>query len=571
MSGKKQKKYYNNKKKSSPASKSKGTSVENVKKTESVETGKATAAKTPVTDTKVKKKAPLRSPLFDRDNVMEIFARVFLIAMSIVFPLAIGSEKYANITHFKNMAYYLIAAAAFCAIIITMLVKISTMPSYESPFNGNVKRLNAVDIAVLVYWGFLLISTLLSDYKDVALNGQGVRNDGLIIQTFYVATYFVISRLIRMQKFDLNIYCYGATVVSVLVMLHFFGFDVLKTGFSEPNWESGLLFMGPMGNINLTSYFVTAALIMMATVYITQQQLSFDKYGYVTLACFVAMLWAELNLNTDAGIVALGVALMVSLPLVLVNFERVGRFFTVLSVAFAVIIFNRLAIGSDILGEEFGKLGWLMILAELVLIALAITINNGTLHFNPSRKALLITTLSIDGAAVLGVLIAAAIAADHQTKGILYEFGQMLFHGNFNDKFGTKRIFTWKRAIQLVGKHPIFGTGPDSFYNVFNEAYGAESKKFFNGRNLDKAHNEYLQLLVCSGITGLGSFLAFLGLMIADAFKRAEKNPLLVCCAMGVVGYAVHAFFGYSLPINSPLMWTLFGLTGAAIRVESEE
>ena len=526
--------------------------------------------KTKTASGKSKRKTP-PSPLFDKTNVMELFARIFLIAMSVVFPLAIGAEKYANITHFKNMAFYLIAAAAFCAIIITMIVKVTSLSSYESPFNGNVQKLNAVDIAVLLYWGFLLISTLLSDYKDVALNGQGVRNDGLIIQTFYVATYFVISRLVRMQKFDLNIYCYGATAVSALVMLHFFGFDVLKTGFSEPNWESGLLFMGPMGNINLTSYFVTVALIVMAAIYITKQQLSFDKYGYITLACFVVMLWAELNLNTDAGIVAIGAALMVSLSLLLVNFERVGRFFTVLAVAFAVVIFNRLVVGSDILGEEFGKLGWLMVLAELVFIALAIAINNGTLRFNPSRKALLITTLSIDGAAVVGVLIAAAIAADHQTKGILYEFGQMLFHGNFNDKFGTKRIFTWKRSIKLVGKHPIFGTGPDSFYNVFNEAYGEESKAFFNGRNLDKAHNEFLQLLVCSGITGLGAFLAYLGLMVAEAFKRAEKNPLLVCCAMGVVTYAVHAFFGYSLPINSPLMWTLFGLTGAAVRLESEE
>lgn len=542
-------------------------------KVESLETSKATPKKAsssvnPKTNPKAKKKTP-PSPLFDKDNVMELFARVFLIAMSVVFPLAIGSEKYANITHFKNMAYYLIAAAAFCAIIITMIVKIMSLPSYESPFNGNVKKLNAVDIAVLLYWGALLISTLLSDYKDVAFNGQGVRNDGLIIQTFYVATYFVLSRLLRLQKFDLNIYCYGATAVSVLVMLHFFGFDVLNTGFSEPNWESGLLFMGPMGNINLTSYFVTAALIVMAAIYITQQQLSLDKYGYVTLACFVVMLWAELNLNTDAGIVAIGAALMVSLPLLLVNFERVGRFFTVLSVAFAVVIFNRLLVGSDILGKDFGKLGWLMMLAELVFIALAVTINNGTLHFTPSRKALLITTLSIDGAAVLGVLIAAAVAADHQTKGILYEFGQMLFHGNFNDKFGTNRVFTWKRSIKLVGNHPIFGSGPDSFYHVFSEAYEEESKTFFKGRNLDKAHNEYLQLLVCSGITGLGTFLAFLGLMIADAFKRAEKNPLLVCCAMGVVAYAVHAFFGYSLPINSPLMWTLFGLTGAAMRVRS--
>ena len=168
-------------------------------------------------------KTPPASPLFDRDNVLEIVTRLFLIAMAVVFPLAMGQEKYANITHFKNMTFYLIAAAAFCTIIILMIRKVMKTPAYE--FTVEMPQFNKVDIAVLVYWGFLLLSTLFSQYKDVAFNGQGVRNDGFIIQTFYVATYFVISRLLRLRIFDLNIYCLGGAAVSMLVMLHFFGFD----------------------------------------------------------------------------------------------------------------------------------------------------------------------------------------------------------------------------------------------------------------------------------------------------------------------------------------------------------
>ena len=513
-------------------------------------------------------KTPPASPLFDRDNVLEIVTRLFLIAMAVVFPLAMGQEKYANITHFKNMTFYLIAAAAFCTIIIIMIRKVMKTPSYE--FAVEMPQLSKVDIAVLVYWGVLLLSTLFSQYKDVALNGQGVRNDGFIIQTFYVVTYFVLSRLLRLQRFDLSIYGFGATVVAMLVMLHFFGHDVLDTGFAEPNWESKLLFMGPMGNINLTSYFVTVALTVTAAVYVTEQHLSFDKHGYLTLFCFALMLWAELNLNTDAGIVALMVVVPVAMPLLLIDFRRVGRFLTVLSAALGVILFNRLVVRSDILGKDFGQTGWLLLGAELVCVTFALLINDGTLRLAPSRKTLLIVTLCVDGAALIGGLVAAAIAANTQTKGFLYEFGQILYHHNFSDKFGTNRFFTWKRTLKLVFVQRLslllLGGGPDTFCNLFNEAFGKESTAFFNGRNLDKAHNEYLQLLVCSGLPGVGSFLAFLGIMVTKAFKKATDNPQLVCCALGVVAYAVHAFFGYSLPINSPLMWVLFGLTGAAIR-----
>ena len=543
----------------------------------------ATAANTakgkPLNQKKPSSFQPPPSPLFDKNNLLETFARVFLLAMVFLFPLAMGAEKYGNITHFKNSVFYVLAALALCSVIVAMIIKVISTPSDQ--FSVEMPKFNLPDIAVLCYWGFLFLSALLSPYKDVAFNGQGVRNDGMIIQSFYVAVYFLISHLMKLRKFDLNVYVFGGTAVAALVMIHFFGIDILNTGFSKPNWESGLLFMGPMGNINLTSYFVTVALVLAAGIFITQQQLSFDKKGAVTLSCFALMLWAELNLNTDAGIVALGAVILAALPLMLISLERVGRFFAVISTALATIAFNRLVVETWILEEDFGAAGWLMIFGAILLAAGAVFICRDWEHTALkairqkldtafTRRRLLIAAVAVDALAVVGVLIASFFAAKSKKSGVLYEFGQILYHGNFNDKFGHNRMFTWKRTLKLVGKKPFFGSGPDSFCTVFNEVYGEESSQFFGGRNLDKAHNEYLQLLICSGFTGLGAFLTFLGSLIVRAFRRATENPLLVCCGAAVIAYAVHAIFGYSLPINTPLMWVLLGLTGAAVRIQPE-
>ena len=536
---------------------------------------------------RTQKKALPPSPLFDRNNLMEIFARVFLLAMVFLFPLAMGPEKYANITHYKNSVFYVLAALGLCSVIVAMIVRVLSTPSDQ--FSVELPKFNLPDMAVLLYWGFLFLSALLSPYKDVAFNGQGVRNDGLIIQSFYVAVYFLISHLLKLRRFDLNVYCFGATAVAGLVMIHFFGIDILGTGFSDPNWKSGLLFMGPMGNINLTSYFVTAALVLAAGIFVTGQQLKSDRNGIIILCCFALMLWAELNLNTDAGIVALGVVLLAALPLMIISFDRLGRYLAVLSAASGVIAFNRLVVRTWILEEEFGATGFLLIAAAVLLGVLSAficcdfspvlnpavnsAVNNTKekLNLALSRPRLLIASLFVNGLAVLGLLIASFFAAKNGKSGVLYEFGQILYHDNFNDKFGHNRMFTWKRTLKLAGKKPLFGSGPDTFCTVFNEVYGEESKKFFGGRNLDKAHNEYLQLLICSGVTGLGAFLVFIGSLVVNAFRRATDNPLLVCCGAAVMAYAVHAFFGYSLPINTPLMWVLLGLTGAAVRVESPQ
>ena len=437
------------------------------------------------------RKSPPPSPLFDKTNPMELLARVFLLSMVFVFPLAIGPQKYGNITHYKNSVFYVLAALGLCSVIVAMIIKVISTPTER--FKVELPKFNVPDYAVLIYWGFLFISTLLSPYKEVAFNGQGVRNDGFIIQSFYVAVYFLISHLLKLRKFDLNVYCCGATIVAGLVMFHFFGVDLLSTGFSKPNWESGLLFMGPMGNINLTSYFVTAALVLASGIYITEQQLPFDRNGAVTLSCVALMLWAELNLNTDAGIVALGVVLL-----------------------------------TWILEGKFGTTGWLLVAAAILFGAAAVFIGcdfasdsvgrcKEKIDLALSRRRLLIGSLVIDGLAVVGIFVASFFAAKSQKSGVLYEFGQMVYHGNFSDKFGHNRMFTWKRTLKLVGNKPVFGSGPDSFCTVFNEVYGEESKKFFGGRNLDKAHNEFLQLLICSGFTGLGAFLAFIGSLITKA------------------------------------------------------
>ncbi len=582
MSGKKKKKYIGTQNKKASQGKQAAASKKINSGSASAALGKNEPTKTastvqPQSKQKIphSKQSPPPSPLFDTNNLMELFARVFLLSMVLIFPLAIGPEKYGNITHYKNSVFYVLAALGLCSVIIAMIVKVISTPSDK--FSISSPKFNLPDIAVLFYWGFLLISALLSPYKDIAFNGQGVRNDGFIIQSFYVAVYFLISHLLKLRKFDLNIYCFGAATVAGLVMFHFFGIDLLNTGFSKPNWESGLLFMGPMGNINLTSYFVTAALVLAGGIFITKQQLKFDRHGAVILSCFALMLWAELNLNTDAGIVALGIVLLASMPLMLISFERIGRYLAVMSTALGVIAFNRLVVKTWILEEDFGKLGFYLIFACAITCAAAIFICFGfrqqsvkalksRLDNTLSRRRLLIVSLVIDGLAVAGIFAASFIAAKNQKSGVLYEFGQMLYHGNFKDKFGHNRMFTWKRTIRLVGKKPIFGSGPDTFCTVFNEAFGEESKKFFNGRNLDKAHNEYLQLLICSGITGLGAFLTFIGSLVVKAFRHATDNSSLVCCGAAVIAYAVHAFFGYSLPINTPLMWVLLGLTGAAAR-----
>ena len=321
MSGKNQKKYIANRKKSG-MNQSAHTDAVQLSKAMPAAAGKGQQKNS----SKTKTLPP--SPLFDKNNLMELFARVFLLAMVFIFPLAMGTEKYANITHYKNSIFYVLAALGLCSVIVSMIIKVISTPADN--FKVVLPKFNLPDYAVLLYWGFLFISTLLSPYKDIAFNGQGVRNDGFIIQSFYVAVYFLISHLLKLRKFDLNVYCLGATIVAGLV------------------------------NQDLTPL-------------LPQIQAS------------TLLIWGENDTETplwmgqkmeqdipDAGIVALGVVLLAGMPLMLISMHRLGRYLAVLSVALGVIAFNRLVVETWILEEDFGKPGYLMICAAILLAAASV-------------------------------------------------------------------------------------------------------------------------------------------------------------------------------------------------------
>ena len=128
-------------------------------------------------------------------------------------------------------------------------------------------------------------------------------------------------------------------------------------------------------------------------------------------------------------------------------------------------------------------------------------------------------------------------------------------HGNIYDELGSNRVYIWRHALSIVPNRPLLGTGPDAFFFAFPPAAHAKYGEFY-----DKAHNEYLQILVCQGILGLTAYLAFLGSVIITGTKKAFSSPAAAAALIAATGYLVQAFFNISHPIASQILWVMFGL-----------
>ena len=131
-----------------------------------------------------------------------------------------------------------------------------------------------------------------------------------------------------------------------------------------------------------------------------------------------------------------------------------------------------------------------------------------------------------------------------------------LVTGNYkdNDNFGTYRIFIWKKTLSRVPNYLMTGVGIDNFNHIMK---GNLAIYRFN-KPAEKAHNEYLQILITEGIYCLLVTLVFYLIIFKRSVVNSFKNKK-VLLVLPLIGYFVQAFFNISVINVAPLVFITLG------------
>jgi len=139
-----------------------------------------------------------------------------------------------------------------------------------------------------------------------------------------------------------------------------------------------------------------------------------------------------------------------------------------------------------------------------------------------------------------------------------------------DDSAGSFRSFIWKRAMTLVPKYALHGSGPDTFDIPFMQAYMKDIKDTFGHIIIfDKAHNEYLQIAVTMGIPALVTYLLFIALLLWKSFKTSKNIKILIPLNICIIAYLIQAFFNFSVVAVAPLYWALLGVIVSYIKTDA--
>lgn len=148
---------------------------------------------------------------------------------------------------------------------------------------------------------------------------------------------------------------------------------------------------------------------------------------------------------------------------------------------------------------------------------------------------------------------------------------------NGGTESGDIRRIVWTGALKLIQKHPLIGTGPETFaYTYYWERPAAHNNTSEWDYLYNKAHNEYLNIAATTGVLGLLAYLYFhytVFLKSTELVIKSKKinqeednnlRSLYPVLGAAVVGFTVTNFFGFSV-IPVYLLMTLIAALPLAV------
>lgn len=359
-------------------------------------------------------------------------------------------------------------------------------------------KIDKYDIIMYIFFFFLMLSTIFSIHIRVSTFGSVGRNEGLLSFMAYILVFLNAKNL--KEKADITKIINCLLVFGVIQFVYcffqvFFRFDFIKVFDLD-----GIRYMasGFIGNPNFLGSIVVMLLSLSTIMWFLENK---KIYLILTIIFFINLIFAQ----------------------------STGPFFAyIITLIFCFIFlwFKK-------------KIDWKKVFSLfLILVGVFIIVSNGIEWYCKSvYNDNFISHYTIKG--------------DIENTFNLFDnkVGNSDGEQITVENYGSGRVTIWKNSLKIVPKYFWIGSGLDTFGWVYPD----QGSVFY-----DKAHNEYLQLLVTSGIYTLVIYLVLLLNIFIDGIK--SNNKLVWILLMPFIGYVLQAFLNISVVNVAPIFYMIMGM-----------
>lgn len=435
-------------------------------------------------------------------------------------------------------------------------------------------KLSVTDRFALLYGASLLLSYLGSSYQENALWGTRGWFMGLLPQLFFLAAYFLISRFWEVRGWLLFLFLPVSAVVFVLGYLNRFGIFPLDMQLEN------VQFISTIGNINwycgyLVSVFFGGCYLLWQSDELREKV---NTWKRLFLILYVAIGFATLvTQGSMSGVFTLVVMLIVLFCMSAKNSGRMLLFwqqFLLLSVVCLLTFVGRRILGWQITYTDsiVDLLTYSPLPIVMTLVAAGFV---GVISYLEKRKkyptdlfgglAKLLPFCAVAGMGILIIMIVVNTLRPGSLGGLS---AVSLF--TFSGTWGSNRGITWSAGLMCFGEqdllHKLLGVGPDCMSVYLDEGAGLKLQqkvaKVFGTDLLTNAHNEWITVLVNTGLVGC---VGFVGMMVS-AIWRYLKKGLAGACGFCLLAYTINNMFSFQQSMSMATIFIILGVGEALTR-----
>lgn len=475
-----------------------------------------------------------------------------------VFILWFQEGGFAVITEskyyfFRNLTLaYFILNAVLCA----ELICIGELKPVG--IRTGLKRVGAARWCMIAYAAIAAVSAMASQYRENTWIGLG-RYEGLSTILLYVGVFLLISVFGHFERWMVWLMAAAGTVLCIVSLLQFNGFNPFGLYQGEYHYDG--VFLGTIGNINMIgTIFCMVIPLMMAAIAVGK-----DKRRYWLLLPLVLCSTILTAIRVDAALVGIAGVCVFLIPIVCPTAERLSGLcagYAALAAGGAITELFDFTRANEV-GVCVPSLhkGFFVLLAAAVLMGLlSRVLQSKAVAVRIHARWVRILSLAVIACGAVGALVILKWFCP-VSSGFIYELSKVL-NGEADPAFGSHRVLIWTESAKLVKEHPFLGAGPDTLAArlvldvVLDPTVSTEVQSVV----ADSAHNEYLNILVNTGIFSLIAYLSGLIILAVYWIREALKNDAAAILGAAVLGYCIQAFFSFSITITTPLFWILAGL-----------
>lgn len=481
-------------------------------------------------------------------RLAERSAAVLLVAALCVFPLYIDKFSNLGVVKFTGICTLCWAFALWLGALAAVGAR--SLPG-RLPWRSDhaLWALGAVVVSGVV-------STALSLSPQASFWGLGGYYGGCMMVLFTAAVYLAARAFAPQKILNGLAFCLGITtaLVTVLYVLNIFNIDLIGT-YADTAVVERAQFFSTLGQKNFCSGFMAFALPLVFYAFLAARGVRHTVL-YGIPAFFGGLALAVV----DAEGLALGIGAAVLVLLCQKDFTTrtlrrvavIGAFFFFNAGWMQYMRTHVYTQGGKPMLAALGHVGWTGFFVCLAVWAV--------LYFGLRGREIPLYKAgrAVAGVMLLGAVVLALLANFWPGFPSLGRLDDVLI---FNDDWGTYRGTAWRITAETWLAQPLwrklFGVGPGMMHTAVAAWAGADitarMKTFY------AAHNEYLELLLTTGVAGLAAWLWF----VAVHLRKAAKNwlrPGVAPVTLALVSYLAHAVISIRVSMIFPEIMLLFAL-----------